>query len=76
MMETSMDSTSSSNTVHQVSSSSSNSNECVCGSQAPVWLGKNAVFPDFPNSKVRKSRIFPRGNFRILSESMTFCTGK
>ena len=44
--------------------------------QAPVWLGKNAVFPDFPNSKVRKSRIFPRGNFRILSESMTFCTGK
>ena len=29
--------------------------------QAPVWVGKNAVFPGFPNSKVRKSRIFPRG---------------
>ena len=64
MMETSMDSTSSSNTVHQVSSSSSNSNECVCGSQAPVWLGKNARFSRFPEFKSPKKSDFPEGEFQ------------
>ena len=46
------------------------------GLRHPSGSGKPPFFPISRIPKVRKSRIFPRGNFRILSESMTFCTGK
>ena len=45
-------------------SSHSSQRYCTVRSQAPVWLGKTAVFPDFPNSKSPKKSDFPEGEFQ------------